>query len=408
MTTPPRSLSDDDRYELGPALGRGGMADVVRAHDRLLDRDVAVKLLRKVDPADRARFETEARLLALLNHPNIVTVLDAGVDGASPWLMLELVEGATLDVLLADGPVDGARLAPIGGQLAAALAHAHSHGVVHRDVKPSNVLVAAGDRVKLTDFGIARLAGSEASLTLTGQTIGTAAYLAPEQVTGDAIGAPADVYSLGLVLLEALTGRREYEGAAVEAAMARLQRSPLIPTSLPTGWAGLISTMTARQPADRPTAAAVAGRLRALAGRPAGAAPVQDPSTTTASLPVLADTRRRRRTPMVVGLAVVAGLVLAAALRLAGGAGDAPASAGSMPSGVATGGSAPTASPRGTPSASPSATPRAVKAGTGSATTAGHASPAKRPKAHRKPGHTKHKHTKPKHAKHKHHHKKHR
>ncbi|CUR55561.1 Serine/threonine protein kinase [metagenome] len=332
MTTPSRRLND--RYELGPTLGRGGMADVVRARDHVLHRDVAVKLLREVNAVDRERFEGEARLLAMLNHPHVVSVLDAGVDGATPWLVLELVDGATLDVLLAEGPVDAARLARIGAQVAEALTHAHDRLVVHRDVKPSNVLLAAEDRVTLTDFGIARVAGSEASLTMTGQTIGTAAYLAPEQVRGEPVDAPADVYSLGLVLLEALTGRREYEGPAVEAALARLQRSPLVPTSLPPGWSGLISTMTAMQPTDRPSAADVAARLRTLAAGPPGAGAAADLGTTTMSIPVVpaGESRRRRRTPVVVAVALLAALVLAAALRVAGGAGDAPASAGSTPS----------------------------------------------------------------------------
>ena len=397
MTTPARGLTDNDRYELGPALGRGGMADVVRAHDRLLDRDVAVKLLREVNPADRARFETEARLLALLNHPNIVTVLDAGVDGVSPWLMLELVEGATLHELLADGPVDGSRLAAIGAQLADALAHAHAHGVVHRDVKPSNVLVAAGDRVKLTDFGIARLVVPEASLTLTGQTIGTAAYLAPEQVTGDPIGPPADVYSLGLVLLEALTGRREYEGAAVEAAMARLQRSPLVPTSLPPGWPGLVSTMTAGLPADRPTAAKVAERLRALAERPSASPAALPTLTTTASIPAQVGSSHRRRTPTVLAIAVLAGLVLAAMLRLVGATGDAPASASDTPSAATQVTEHPTPSARSSPGATP-ATPRVVKATTSSRATQ-HQAP-RAPKAQHHPGRMKH--HSPKHKPHKH------
>jgi serine/threonine protein kinase len=243
------------------------MADVVRAHDTVLHRDVAVKLLRDGSDIDRERFVSEARLLAMLNHPNVVTVLDTGIDGDCAWLVLELLEGTPLDELLLDrGPVDASRVAAIGAQVALALAHAHAHDIVHRDVKPSNVLIDADDHAKLTDFGIARRTVS-ASPTLSGQTIGTAAYLAPEQVAGESVSSAADIYALGLVLLEAMTGRREYDGPAVEAAMARLQRSPVVPASLPTGWPGLISKMTARLPTERPTALDVAARLDVLAGR---------------------------------------------------------------------------------------------------------------------------------------------
>lgn len=265
MTSASRRVSD--RYELGPVLGRGGMADVVRAHDTVLHRDVAVKLLRGGSDLDRERFASEARLLAMLNHPNVVTVLDTGIESDCAWLVLELLEGTPLDEVLLDrGPVDATRVAAIGAQVASALAHAHAHDIVHRDVKPSNVLIDADDHAKLTDFGIARRTVS-ASPTLSGQTIGTAAYLAPEQVAGEPVTTAADVYALGLVLLEAMTGRREYDGPAVEAAMARLQRSPVVPASLPTGWPGLISKMTARLPAERPTALDVAARLDVLAGR---------------------------------------------------------------------------------------------------------------------------------------------
>lgn len=265
MTSASRRVSD--RYELGPVLGRGGMADVVRAHDTVLHRDVAVKLLRGGSDLDRERFASEARLLAMLNHPNVVTVLDTGIDNDCAWLVLELLEGTPLDEVLLDrGPVDATRVAAIGAQVASALAHAHAHDIVHRDVKPSNVLIDADGHAKLTDFGIARRTVA-ASPTLSGQTIGTAAYLAPEQVAGEPVSTAADVYALGLVLLEAMTGRREYDGPAVEAAMARLQRSPVVPASLPTGWPGLISKMTARLPAERPTALDVAARLDVLAGR---------------------------------------------------------------------------------------------------------------------------------------------
>lgn len=312
MSSDPSIL--DGRYELGSVLGRGGMADVLRADDRLLGRAVAVKLLRQGDVIDRERFASEARLLAMLNHPNVVAVLDAGVDHDRPWLVLELVEGTPLDELLRQGKVEPARIAAIGAQVAEALAHAHAHGIVHRDVKPSNVLVAPGDHAKLTDFGIARRAAS-ASLTLTGHTIGTAAYLAPEQVAGESVSTPADVYALGLVLLEALTGRREYDGSAVEAAFSRLQRFPTVPASLPTGWPSLISTMTTRVPTERPTASEVEARLTVLAGRsPAAAAVISPPTEQVPHSSAPAD----RRSGPVIATALCASLLITAIAVTAG------------------------------------------------------------------------------------------
>lgn len=258
-----------ERYELGELLGRGGMADVFRATDTLLDRPVAVKVLRDGtdDATDRARFTAEARTLAQLSHSGLVMVLDAGVAGTEtadrPFLVMELVDGPTLAAELGAGPLDRERVGAIGVQLADALAYAHDRGVVHRDVKPGNVLIGPDDRVKLADFGIARLIGDTVRHTRTGQAIGTAAYLAPEQVMGRDVDGAADVYSLGLVLLEAVTGERAYPGTPTEAAMARLTRDPEVPTHLPESWQQLLHAMTATEPADRCSAAEVAERLRA-------------------------------------------------------------------------------------------------------------------------------------------------
>ncbi|MEO5661662.1 MAG: protein kinase [Nocardioides sp.] len=332
MTSDPSIL--DDRYELGPVLGRGGMADVLLADDRLLGRSVAVKLLRDGDGIDRERFASEARMLAMLNHPNVVAVLDAGVDHDRPWLVLELVEGTPMDELLRSGQVAPARIAVIGAQVAEALAHAHARGIVHRDVKPANVLVAPTDHAKLTDFGIARLTAS-ASVTLTGHTIGTAAYLAPEQVGGDSVSTAADVYALGLVLLEALTGRREYDGPAVEAAFSRLHRSPTVPASLPTGWPSLITTMTTRVPTERPTAAEVAARLVFLSGRAPAAAAVISPPTEQVSFTAPGGLRRRRGGLVVAALLAA---LLSTAFAITAGIGyrgPAP-TAGSSDAGVTT------------------------------------------------------------------------
>ena len=274
-----------DRYVLGDVLGRGGMADVYRATDRLLGRQVAVKLLRDTagDESDRRRFTAEARTLAGLSNPGLVMVLDAGATAEQPFLVMELVEGSTVAQLCADGPVNIERVGSIGVQVAEALAYVHGHGVVHRDVKPGNILIGAGDRVKLADFGIARILGDTVRHTKTGLAIGTAAYLAPEQVRGNDIGAAADVYSLGLVLLEALTGERSYPGALTESALARLARGPHIPDTLPVAWCSLLTQMTALDPAQRPTASSVAAQLRTLPSGPHRVSKSPAPDTETIS-----------------------------------------------------------------------------------------------------------------------------
>jgi serine/threonine protein kinase len=239
------------------------MADVYRGTDELLDREVAVKLMRGVEPrgAAHARFLSEARTLAGLSHPGLVAVLDVGTSEDRPFLVLELVEGGTLARRCTRQALDPGRVVDIGRQIAEALACVHAAGVVHRDVKPSNVLAGHDGRVRLTDFGIARPVGDPAWHTGTDELVGTAAYLAPEQVRGGVVTPASDVYSLGLVLLEAATGRRTYPGPPIEAALARLRGSPAIPVSLPVRLQRLLRAMTEDDPASRPSAAEVARRL---------------------------------------------------------------------------------------------------------------------------------------------------
>jgi serine/threonine protein kinase len=252
-----------DRYRLGELLGTGGVAEVRRARDVVLARDVAVKLFPSCrDAVDVRRFHNEIRTLATLSHPGLVTVYDADTSGDTPFMVLELVEGRTLRDRIANGPMDADDVRRLGAAVADALSHVHGHGFVHRDIKPSNILLDDDDVPRLADFGLARLADSS-RLTRADQIVGTAAYLAPEQVRGGEITPAVDVYALGLVLLECLTGRREYEGAEIEAAVARLHRPPVVPAGLPFGLTRLLSLMTSLSPARRPSARECAGLLLA-------------------------------------------------------------------------------------------------------------------------------------------------
>ena len=253
------------RYRLDGLVGRGGSAEVYRAHDTALDRTVAAKLVTVSGGEDAARVGDEARLLARLNHPGLVPVYDAGTDdNGRPWVVMELVEGETLAETIKRGPLPPDRVAIIGARLAEALAYVHGQGLVHRDVKPANVLMGRDGRVRLTDFGIARLVDA-ARVTATGLTVGTASYLSPEQVTGAAVTPATDVYALGLVLLECLKAEREYAGSAVETALARLHRPPVVPANLPQGWPELLRAMTQNEPSLRPSTSDVAADLARMA-----------------------------------------------------------------------------------------------------------------------------------------------
>ncbi len=249
------------RYRLGGPLGSGGMADVVRAEDQRLGREVAVKLFRPgTDPDGEQRFEQETHTLARLRHPGLVALHDAGVEHGRAFLVMELVDGPTLAQELTRQPYDAAAATQVGLELARALAYVHEEGVVHRDVKPTNVLVEADGRVRLADFGVSQLAGST-GMTAVDETVGTASYLAPEQVRGEPAGPPADVYALGLLLLECLSGRPEYPGDGWAAAEERLERAPRIPPGLPEPLRGTLRAMTSADPERRPTARAVAAAL---------------------------------------------------------------------------------------------------------------------------------------------------
>ena len=288
-----------DRFRLDRLIGTGGMATVYEAADLALGRTVALKLFR-MDTADDAgpqRQSGEVMVLASLNHFALVTLFDAGtehVDGVTrSFIVMEYVDGSDLRSRINDGAVAPAEVARMGADLAEALHYVHARGIIHRDIKPANVLLAPSDfpgrvsHAKLADFGIARLFDAT-HLTKTGAVLGTAGYLSPEQALGQPIGPPSDVYSLGLVLLESLTGTRSYPGTAIESAMARLQRQPEIPEELGAEWGAVLAGMTARDPAERLSSADAAVRLRDLvpAGS-AGAGPGPDPASADAPTELL-------------------------------------------------------------------------------------------------------------------------
>src|SRR5207247_2532841 len=240
----------------------------------------------------RQRLEREARLLAGFEHPNLVRIYDAQHSGDEAYVVLEFVDGRTLAELIRAQPVASDRIARVGGEVADALAYIHSRGVIHRDVKPSNIFVGSDGRTRLSDFGIARHE-HDAQLTQTGMVIGTGAYMAPEQVSAGVVGPPADVYALGLVLLECLTGAPVYTGTAAEAAIARLARDPDV-ADAPAPWAPLLAAMTARDPLMRPTAVSVASQLRSLAADATGGGTQVLPAapTTVTPAPMPATPRR--------------------------------------------------------------------------------------------------------------------
>ena len=323
----------NDRYELISHVARGGMAQVYLAKDLLLDRPVALKVLfpeLSVDQAFVRRFRREAQAAANLSHPNIVSIYDWGEGARTYFIVMEYVDGRTLAQLIAEGPLEPARAASIAADVAGALAFAHRHGVIHRDVKPGNVLIDNSGQVKVTDFGIARAVGGGAQegLTQTGAVMGTATYFSPEQAQGQPVDARSDIYSLGVVLYEMVTGRIPFAGDnPVAIAYKHVREDPVAPTqvnqAVPPPLEAIVLQAMAKDPGLRYQTAEQlqADLLRYVQGAPVLADPppptVMMPATTLE--PALAEEEleepRGRRTgiyiaALLIMLAVLAGLLV--------------------------------------------------------------------------------------------------
>jgi serine/threonine protein kinase len=266
------------RYRLDEVIGRGGMSTVYRGTDQALDRVVAVKVamdpLLERDPVYAARFKREARAAAALSNPGVVTIFDSGADGPTRYIVMEYVAGRDLSEVLRDqdpahSPLEPLRAAYIGQQVADSLSAAHAAGIVHRDIKPGNIMIMPGDRVKVLDFGIARTSDA-VTLTQTASVLGTAPYMSPEQAMGQPADARSDIYSLGCVLYEMLTGKPPFMGEVAAAVLHQHVRvAPKAPRvvnpNVPPVLEALVLEMLAKAPEDRPqTAAEVRDRLGAF------------------------------------------------------------------------------------------------------------------------------------------------
>ncbi len=309
-------------YEVVALVGAGGMAEVYRATDTRLGRDVAIKVVSEAFGADGAfveRFEREAKLAGSVNHPNVVALHDVGLHDGKPYFVTELLQGETLRERLAKGPVPLAKALEWTAQMAQGLAAAHEGGIVHRVLKPENVFISRDGHVKLLDFGIAKLieAAHEAAPhglldetlspssggTGSGMVLGTPGYMSPEQVRGDPVDARTDLFSLGAVLYELLSGRRAFPGAVVESGYAILHKEPEpLPASVPAGVAQVVQRCLEKDPRRRFQTARDLGFNLELLRNPTGSA--------TATMPN-APVRRWRAWSWLIPVGVVAVVVAA-------------------------------------------------------------------------------------------------
>jgi len=347
-----------DRYELVEVVGRGGMGEVWAARDLRLDRDVAVKLLSPHMASQagvRERFDAEARSAARLNHPNVIAVFDSGEHQGTPYLVMELLAGRTLADELDLGPLDPERARSLGVEVLGALAASHQAGVLHRDIKPGNLLVAADGSTKVGDFGIAK-STEGLDLTSAGMIVGTAAYLAPERLAGHPATAQADLYALGVVLYEALSGQKPFRGDTPMSLLRAVEAHDAVPLSVarPDLDASLTATVDramAADPARRfasaaDMAAALQGR-RVAELRSAPATTPISPSTEVLSTPRAPSRQVDRRTfgqaaaargsglrrhpATIVGAIIAAVVVLVIVLATRGGDPPQAPSAGTPP-----------------------------------------------------------------------------
>ena len=317
------------RYELLRVIGRGGMAEVYAARDQTLGREVAVKLLLerfRDDAAFTRRFQDEARNVARLNHPNLVAVYDTGADTGQPYIVMELVRGRSMQQAIAAGGLTEDRALEVVADVCSALSYAHSQNLIHRDIKPGNILLAEDGTVKVTDFGIAR-AIDEETVTQTAAVLGTAAYLSPEQAQGFEVDARSDIYSLGVVLYEALTGLQPFSGdSPVTIAYQHVQETPRTPRELDPSISPAAEAIAmralAKNPANRYRDAAEMrdDLLNARVGGPVYAPAVLSPAESTALLqttppprPVDDTSERRKRGAVYVLLTLLALAALLAA-----------------------------------------------------------------------------------------------
>lgn len=262
---PTQGVSFGGRYELQSRIAIGGMGEVWEATDHVIGRTVAIKILKDEymgDPGFLERFRAEARHAALVNHEGIASVFDYGEENGSAYLVMELVPGEALSTILErDGALNADKTLDIVAQTASALQAAHAAGLVHRDIKPGNLLITPDGRVKITDFGIARIA-DQVPLTATGQVMGTVQYLSPEQASGHPASPATDTYSLGIVAYECLAGRRPFTGESqVAIAMAQInEQPPPLPPTVPIPVQNLVMAMIAKKPSDRPSSSATVAR----------------------------------------------------------------------------------------------------------------------------------------------------